>query len=169
MNRKQMERELEALKKGLKEFQQKETTASLPTLNVADIGAAIKYLADERERTNKKLELITEKMRALDDAIKVMGAPAAQTAEEYALASGREIGLSNVDVKIISFIQTRNDTMACADEVKQYMNYKGNNAACARLNRLHKLGLLDRHQLGHKVYYRFDAGKTTNTLIVSPP
>jgi len=59
--------------------------------------------------------------------------------------------------------------MACAEDIKREMNYRGRNAASARLNRLHKQGLLDRYQLGHKVYYKYDAGKTTNTLIVSPP
>ena len=59
--------------------------------------------------------------------------------------------------------------MVCADEVKTLMGYKGRNAACTRLNKLYKDGLLDRYQLGHKVYYKYDAGKTTNTLIISPP
>jgi hypothetical protein len=59
--------------------------------------------------------------------------------------------------------------MACAEDIKKHMSYKGKNAASARLNRLFKEGLLDRYQLGHKVYYKYDAGKTTKTLIVSPP
>jgi len=59
--------------------------------------------------------------------------------------------------------------MACADDVKAGMNYRGRNAASARLNKLYKMGLIDRLQLGHKVFYKFDAGKTTKILIVSPP
>ena len=49
------------------------------------------------------------------------------------------------------------------------MSYKGRNAASARLNKLYRIGLLERFQLGHKVYYKFDAGKMASTLIVSPP
>lgn len=59
--------------------------------------------------------------------------------------------------------------MSCADDIKKQMSYRGRNAASARLNRLYKIGLLERYQLGHKVYYKYDAGKTADTLIVSPP
>ena len=59
--------------------------------------------------------------------------------------------------------------MLCADDIKEKLHYKGRNAACTRLNRLHKAGLLERHQLGHKVYYKYDAGKATKLLILSPP
>jgi predicted transcriptional regulator of viral defense system len=79
------------------------------------------------------------------------------------------VPLSDIDAKIINFVQVQHNGMVCADEVREFMGYKGNNAACARLNKLYKDGLLDRFQLGHKVYYKFDAGKTTNTLIISPP
>ena len=58
--------------------------------------------------------------------------------------------------------------MACAEDIKNAMSYKGLNAASARLNNLFKRGILQRYQLGHKVYYKYDAGKTTNTLIISP-
>ena len=78
-----------------------------------------------------------------------------------------EVPLSLLDAKILDFVQTH--TMICADDLMKAMNYRGRNAACARLNRLYREGLLERYQLGHKVFYKFDAGKTTNTLIISPP
>ena len=79
----------------------------------------------------------------------------------------RELPISGLDAKIIQFIQVKG--MTCADDIKSQMSYKGRNAASARLNRLYKQGLLERYQLGHKVYYKYDAGKATNLLIVSPP
>ena len=78
-----------------------------------------------------------------------------------------EIALSDTDRKIIEFVQTKG--MACADDIKSTMGYRGRNAACTRLKRLCDEKLLQRFQLGHKVYYRFDAGKAANTLIISPP
>ena len=89
--------------------------------------------------------------------------------QQYAeqLQESREIPLSELDTKILNFIQLKG--MVCADDVRIFMKYNGRNAACARLNKLHKDGLVDRIQLGHKVYYKYDAGKTTNTLIISPP
>jgi hypothetical protein len=121
-----------------------------------------KYMTDERERTNKILSSITDKIIRLEKEI-----DSTYNAGEAYDTGNREIALSALDSKIINFVQTKG--MACADEVREHMGYRGRNAACARLNRLYKEGLLDRFQLGHKVYYRFDAGKTTNTLIISPP
>jgi hypothetical protein len=167
MNKKQMEKEIEALKEQIKVFQ-KEPVSEMPSVNMNDLGAAIRTFIEEREKTNRRIELMVEKLKELDEAVKSMGA-VDQAAEEYSLLNNREIGLSSVDAGIINFVQTSPDGMACADAVRKHMGYRGNNAACARLNRLHKLGLLERHQLGHKVYYKFDAGKATNTLIVSPP
>ncbi len=80
----------------------------------------------------------------------------------------REVPLSELDAKILQIIQIKG--MACADDIKKEMNYKGRNAASARLNNLRRQGLIERYQLGHKVYYKFSASKATKeTLIVSPP
>jgi hypothetical protein len=164
MDNKQVEKEIEELRKELKVVSEKSheeipADAGLPTL--------IKYLVEERGKTNRILENVTQKLKQLEDEISALEISGQQ--EDYAVQSSREVPLSGVDAKLINFVQTRPQGMACAEEVKAYMNYRGNNAACARLNNLHRLGLLDRLQLGHKVYYKYDAGKAINTLIVSPP
>ena len=166
MDNKQMEEEIAALKKRIEEFKNREA-APLPA-NANNADAIWKYLTEEREKTNALLREVANKVRQLEGSVAAMG-EAEKNAEDRAFANSNEIPLSYVDAQIIDFVQTRKDGMACADEVRKYMNYKGNNAACARLSALHKLGLLERFQMGHKVYYRFDAGKATNTLIVSPP
>ena len=162
VDNKQVEKEIEELRKELKVVSEKSheeipADAGLPTL--------IKYLVEERGKTNRILENVTQKLKQLEDEISALEISGQQ--EDYAVQSSREVPLSGVDAKLINFVQTKG--MACAEEVRAYMNYKGNNAACARLNNLHRLGLLDRLQLGHKVYYKYDAGKAINTLIVSPP
>lgn len=124
----------------------------------------IKYMIDEREKTNRMLASITDKLIKFEKQIE---APAEEAA--YSYMQNREVPLSKLDSDILNFIQSQPNSMTCADNVKEVMHYKGRNAACARLNKLYKEGLLDRLQLGHKVYYKFDAGKTTNTLIISPP
>ena len=86
--------------------------------------------------------------------------------EDY-VTGNREVPLSGVDAKMINFVQAKG--MACADEVRAFMNYRGNNAACARLNRLHKAGLLTGSSWVTRFTNRYDAWKATNTLIVSPP
>jgi hypothetical protein len=74
--------------------------------------------------------------------------------------------VSGLDAKILQIVQLKN--IACADDVKQELGYKGRNAASARLNKLYQQGLLERYQLGHKVYYKYDS-RMADALIVSPP
>ncbi|MGA3020785.1 MAG: hypothetical protein ABSD68_02450 [Candidatus Micrarchaeales archaeon] len=166
MNKKEMEKEIEALKKEVKDVQQKDTSEMPPS--TASMETVIKYLVDEREKTNRILGSITERIRDLEGAIANMSL-SEQSRVNEALASSKEIPISDVDAKVVEFVQTNNKGMACANDVRKFMNYRGDNAACARLNKLYKMGVLERYQLGHKVYYKYDAGNATKTLIVSPP
>ena len=123
---------------------------------------------EERERTNKLLVGLIEKVVQLE---RKLNSEVAAPVLPSTASGGRmeEIRLSSVDAKIIDFIETSEREMVCADQIKELMNYKGRNAACARLNAMCKIGLLRKDQMGHKVYYRFDAGKATKALIISPP
>ncbi len=128
--------------------------------------SVLKSFIEERERTNKLLVGLTEKISQLEQRLN----------SEYEVIEGQtqvgmplEVPISDVDAKILDFIELSEKGMACADQIKVLMNYKGRNAACARLNALCKIGLLRKDQFGHKVYYRFDAGKATKALIISPP
>jgi hypothetical protein len=165
MNNKQMAKEIEELKRELKEVSEKNHAEIPANPNFSEL---LKFMAEERGRTNTLLDGITKRMKALEETLSAMELAGGQVVqEEFAAPSSREVPLSSVDAKLINFVQAKG--MACAEEVKEYMNYRGNNAACARLNNLRKLGLLERLQLGHKVYYKYDAGKAINTLIVTPP
>src|SRR5271157_1824738 len=131
MDNKQVEKEIEELRKELKVVSEKNheeipENAGLPTL--------IKYLVDERGKTNRILEGVTQKLKQLEDEISTLELSGQAAQEEYAAMNSKEIPLSSVDAKLINFVQTKG--MACAEEVRAFMNYKGNNAACARLNNL---------------------------------
>jgi hypothetical protein len=160
MDKKQIENEIVGLKDELKRISS--ASHAEPPAS-ADAAELVRYLIEERVRTNRILEGITKRIKALEESISAMELGAQ---DEY-VSGSKELVLSDVDVRLVNFVQTRG--MACAEEVRKFMGYRGNNAACARLNRLHKAGLLERLQVGHKVYYRYDAGKATSTLIVSPP
>jgi predicted nuclease with TOPRIM domain len=155
VDKKEIKEELERLKKEISRLNSGDN--AYPD----DAQELIKYMVAERERTNRMLASIAEKIKELSERLDGLDEGAVK------LEKPKEVPLSYTDAKIIEFVQTKG--MACADDVKEFMHYKGRNAACARLNRLHMLGLLDRYQLGHKVYYKYDAGKAINTLIVSPP
>ena len=165
MNKKQMETKLQELERELEK--QRSVPAALPP---SDVSAAdvLKYFIAKEESTNAMFRNIAEQVRSLREQVNE-SMMETQGQDDYAPIEPREIPISSRDAKIIEFIQTRPKGMASADEVKVYMHYKGNNAACARLMGLYKQGVLERLQLGHKVYYKFDAGKATIQLIVSPP
>ena len=156
----QMERELEKLKEELKLLSVRKENPPLD----ADLSNIIKYMMEEREKTNKLLVGITERIKKLEEEL---GNAPYEESNSYSVIENREIPISGLDAKILGYVQAKG--MACAEDVKVYMGYNGKNAACARLNKLCKDGLLDKFQLGHKVFYKYDAGKATNTLIISPP
>ncbi len=166
---KQLEKELEMIRDKLNLLSSNMDQAHSEE-ELSSIATIVKYMAEERERTNRTLLEMTDKIRKMEGIIAGMYPQEEEVEASRQSQKGttnREIPLSGLDVKIINFAQVKG--MVCAEEVRDFMGYRGNNAACARLNKLHKEGLLERFQLGHKVYYKFDAGKTTNTLIISPP
>jgi hypothetical protein len=139
-----------------------ETSGSLLTL--------LRYVMSENKSTRQMLERMSNTLVKLEAEVNAaeyedeIQAPAQPVQEAQP-----QIVLSELETKIVQFIQIKG--MACADDVKTLMGYRGRNAASARLNRLKIMGLLTRHQAGHKVFYMYNAaGKTTkNALIVSPP
>ena len=164
----QIEKEIRHLREEIQNLATRKNTIEQVAESESVPSSLIKYMTEERERTNKLLASIMEKVNALQKELDTLYGGEAQE-QQYAeqLQDSREIPLSELDTKILNFVQLKG--MVCADDVRTFMKYNGRNAACARLNKLHKDGLVDRIQLGHKVYYKYDAGKTTNTLIISPP
>ena len=123
----------------------------------------VKFVMDENKKTTMLLKGISDNLARIEDDL-----TADYTAEENPVQeAAREVPISELDARILQHIQIKG--MCCADDIKAQMNYRGRNAASARLNKMYKQGLLERHQLGHKVYYKYDAGKAAKTLIVSPP
>ena len=159
-NSKELEEEIQKIKKEISSISSK----AVDETNASEISSLVKYLVEERARTNKILMDVTKRLKELEAEI-VKEQPVQEPVKTR--AEGREVPISSTDAQILLFVQEQ--TMACAADLQGYMHYKGKNAASARLNKLYKEGLLERFQLGHKVYYKYDAGKTTNTLIVSPP
>ena len=131
----------------------------------------IKYMVDENRRTTMLLKSISENMARIESGIRDNSYYEEEEVEDQrqqnVVRGAREIPISWLDAEILKNVQVLG--MACADDIKKKMSYSGRNAASMRLNRLYRMGLLDRYQLGRKVYYKYDAGKAADTLIVSPP
>ena len=165
MNKKEMEEKLDALERELEAYRR---ATAMPVPQKSEYNEVLRVLMTDKENTKQVLRSLTEQVKMLREAVSTTMLTAGP-ADEYAQEPGREVAISAVDASIVEFLQTRPKSMASADDVRDFMHYRGKNAACARLNNLYKRGVLERLQLGHKVYYKFDAGKATIQLIVSPP
>ena len=95
---------------------------------------------------NHKLDLINHKLNSLQPSPK----------EE----------LTELDKNILEFI--RKMEIVDAEDIRRYFNYKGKNAASARLNHLYKLGYLLKIREGKKVKYKLVGDLQNNSAISSP-
>jgi hypothetical protein len=129
----------------------------------------IRLIMDENKKNTMLLKAISESVGRLESEVGEAGLYEQDDQSAFNPVEdklSRVQPVSGLDAKILQIVQLKN--IACAEDVKQALGYKGRNAASARLNRLYQQGLLERHQLGHKVYYKYDAS-ASGTLIVSPP
>jgi len=109
------------------------------------LSALIFKLAEEREKTNKILQEINEKLdHAFTDKEK-------KKWEKPEVKEASIEVLPETDQKILDFIEQRG--MAEADQVKEALGYKGQNAASQRLNKLFREGHLRKVRSGRKVLY----------------
>ena len=106
------------------------------------VGALLNKLTEERSSTNLILKEINAKLDRLEGRIRTLegGAPVRE-----------KVLLPEVDEQIIAFVKSKKQV--CADDVQRELKYKGKNAASARLNSLFKQGLLEKRQVGKKVFF----------------
>ncbi|MEM3227543.1 MAG: winged helix-turn-helix domain-containing protein [Candidatus Micrarchaeaceae archaeon] len=175
----EIEKELDNIKKYLKEV----STASTKSRELllqnekanetnSNLFALLKYMIEENKKTTMLLRSIAEGIGKLENEVGTYSAKEENAPVPSFIGTNKnakEVLLSESDAKILQAIQLSPHSMACAEDIRVKLGYKGKNAASARLNKLYKSGLLERYQLGKRVYYKYDAGKATNILIVSPP
>ncbi len=105
-----------------------------PLLERADnatIVLLLTTLIEERRRTNKLLEEILQLLKQ---------------------EKGENVeDLAEQDEKILELIRERG--YVTAEDVKEALGYRGLNGASARLNNLHKRGILRKIRKGKKVYF----------------
>lgn len=163
---KQIEEELSKIKEKIDEIREL-TNKKYDAKGSTDVIEIVKLMMDERERTiSKALGSISARVGQIETMVREERAN--KDVQQGYKGKYEELPLSNLERSIVEFVQQRPNGLACADDIMNLMGYKGRNAACARLKKLETAGILNCIRLGHKVYYRFDAGKAT-TLIISPP
>lgn len=107
------------------------------------LGELLYKLLEERENTNRILKNILSKLENIEGKaqpeiqaqVKAMDAPI----------------LPEIDERILKFVHEKGK--ASAEDVRKAFKYKGKNAASARLNKLYELGLLEKRQVGKKVFF----------------
>ncbi|MFA5106057.1 MAG: hypothetical protein WC506_03795 [Candidatus Micrarchaeia archaeon] len=115
------------------------------------LGALIYRSVRERESANLMLGKILERLDAMEQRISQMESAPRQSGAA-AKPSGGEVMIPDVDREIVNFVQEKGHV--CADDVQSKFGYRGRNAASARLNRLCELNLLEKQQVGRKVYFK---------------
>ena len=110
----------------------------------ATIGLLLYRLAKEREASNAMFKQISEQLERIANLLQK-----GSTEQVNSI-------ISDIDQKILAHIQ-RNGKVD-AEEIKSIFQYRGKNAASARLNDLYEKGLLKKGRAGKKVFYWVNAG-----------
>ena len=124
------------------------------------VAAMLDRLTEERKSTNLILKEISRKLEEMDSRIRGLeknfskvskASQKSQSAMPEAPQAPQPPLLPDIDESILGFVRKRGK--ATAEEVRARFRYKGPNAASARLNGLFKLGLLEKRQVGRKVFF----------------
>ena len=110
----------------------------------ATIGLLLYRLAKEREASNAMFKQISEHLERI-----------ASLLQKGSTEQVKSI-ISDIDQKILAHIQRCGKVDA--EEIQSIFQYRGKNAASARLNDLYEKGLLKKGRAGKKVFYWVNAG-----------
>lgn len=94
-------------------------------------------LLEERENTNRILKNVLARLDRLE-----AGRESVPPQDTF---------LCEIDQGIVDFVRERG--RATAKDVQEKFGYRGSNAASSRMNRLAKTGVLEKRQVGRKVYF----------------
>lgn len=103
------------------------------------MGAMIHRLVEERKYTNAMLKIILKKLEEINEMA------------EKKIPKEQVHLLSEIEEQIMALAKEQGKT--CAEDVQKAFKYKGKNGASAKLNALHKRGLLEKRRAGKKVYF----------------
>jgi hypothetical protein len=105
------------------------------------LGVLMSKLLEERENTNRLLKTLLQKIERLES----------RATKNSEVQGAREAMLPEIDERIVGYLREKGK--ASAEDVRIQFNYKGTNAASARLNRLYAIGIIDKAQAGKRVYF----------------
>lgn len=112
----------------------------------ATIGLLLYRLAKEREASNRMFKEVADRLEKIARLL--------ENRPEHKEVTNI---ISDIDQKILAHIQ-RNGKVD-AEDIQSIFQYRGKNAASARLNDLYEKGLLKKGRAGKKVFYWVNAGE----------
>ena len=120
------------------------------------IGSMLFTLAEERKSSNlvirdinAKFDSILQKLGDISVRIQEMEGKVSQPAAMIERATSE---ISDRDREIMEYVVQ--NKRVCAEDIQTKFQYRGSNAASARLSRLFKDNLLEKVYVGRKVYYQ---------------
>lgn len=140
-----------------KEFEEMIGTLSDTMKEMSDpmaIASMLYTLAEERKSSNlvirdinAKFDAILQKLTDITTKINEIENKINQPTTERATAE-----ISERDREILEYVMQ--NKRVCAEDIQAKFNYRGTNAASARLSKLFKENLLEKVYVGRKVYYQ---------------
>ncbi len=115
------------------------------------VGAMLHKISEERSSANMVLKEINAKLDRLLSLEARLASLERVFSQSQKIEGKKQVVLSETDEGIMKLVKKQGK--ACAEDVQKMLKYKGVNAACSRLSRLHQLGLLEKMQAGKKVFY----------------
>ncbi|MFH1447529.1 MAG: hypothetical protein ABIG39_01585 [Candidatus Micrarchaeota archaeon] len=113
------------------------------------LGSLFYSVMVERENSNRLLKNVLARLDVLEERIASI-----ETGSRVSQRTPRSLPfpmLPEADERIVQIIREKG--RVCAKEVRAALNYKGTNAASARMNKLFERGILEKEQVGRRVYY----------------
>lgn len=120
------------------------------------IATMLYTIAEEKKSSNLVVRDINSKLDNLLNKIDKLQNEVDELREKITKAGGKQaetkqMPLSDRDMEILEYVKEKD--VVCADDVQSRFNYRGRNAASARLSKLFKSGYLEKIYRGQKVYY----------------
>ena len=116
------------------------------------VGAMLFSIAEEKRSSNLVLKDLNAKFDNILAQLQSITQRLGELEKSSSPAPAANIGISERDEEVLSYVREKG--RVCADTMQEKFNYKGRNAASARLSKLFKEGLLEKIYVGRNVYYK---------------
>ncbi|MFH0860594.1 MAG: hypothetical protein V1921_05290 [Candidatus Altiarchaeota archaeon] len=127
--------------------------------NISDpmaVGAMLYSIAQEKKSSNLVIRDINAKFDQMIQKLEEISEKIGKISDTFSKSDANDVELSERDQEVLDFI--KESERVCADDVQGKFQYRGRNAASARLSKLFKEQKVKKIYVGRKVYYTIKSG-----------